>query len=506
MKNNKNEKALSTLKEKKEGKIKKAFNKFVDVLSKKWLVNGATTLMLIAIIIAIYLGVTMLLDKVTLPEIDLTTEKIYSLSDETKSKVGELDKEITITLINYSDYTTVTDLIKKYESINKKIEVVEIDDLTSRTDLMAKYTLSTDDSLIIIESEGRETTLTSSDLYTYDYSTYEEVDRSEEAITNAIFEVTTEKKAKIYFMDNHTMYPVAYFNTIIQTLEDDANEVDSVDLLAKGSVPEDCDCLVITTLKTDITEAEKNSIINYINNGGKLLLLCGANTLNVDLTNFNQVLDIYGITIEEGVIFEGKNSNMLSDYPDIIIEDVESNSTTKNMNMSLKAAFPDAAPIAITSDSEKLEELGVEYETLITTSSESFVRTNLNITSVGKTSADGEEKSYTIGVLATKEIDENKTSKLIIYSNELFVMDMQLNIGKYIYSMVDLYNNQDIVANAVAYLNEREDTITIRKNYDIVTFTYTDAQNKIVKSIIFGTPVIIIIIGIIVWIRRRRKQ
>lgn len=506
MKNNRTEKALSTFEEKEDGKIKKCFNKFVEFLSKKWLVNGATTILLVAIIIAIYLGVTMLLDKVTLPEIDLTSEKIYSLSDETKSKVGALDKDVTITLINYKDNSTVTDLIEKYKGLNKKIEIVEIDDLASRTDLMNKYSLSATDSLIVIASGEKETTLTSSDLVTYDYSTYEEVDRTEEAVTNAIVEVTSEEKPKIYFMSNHTMYPTSYFTTIMQTLKDDANEIDSVDLLTTGRVPEDCDCLVITTLKSDITESEKDYIINYINNGGKLLLLCGVNTLNVDLTNFNQVLAVYGVTIEDGVIFEGNTNNMLSDYPEIIIEDVESNSTTKNMNMNLKVAFIDAAPITVTSDEEKIEELGVEYETLLTTTSSSFVRTNLNINSTSKTSADGDVMSYKIGVLATKKIDDEKTSKLIIYSNELFVTDMQIQMGGYPYNVVNLYNNQDIVANAVAYLNEREDTITIRKNYDVVTFTYTDAQNNIVKAIIFGVPVLIIIIGILVWIARRKKQ
>lgn len=506
MKNNKTDKALANIEEKKDGKIKTAFSKFIEFLSKKWLVNGATTILLVAIIIAIYLGVTILLDKVTLPEFDFTSEKIYSLSDETKTKIGSIDKDVTITLINYKDNETVTSLVEKYKGLNKRVEMVEIDDLTLRSDLMNKYSLDTDDTLIIIASGDKETTLSQYDLYTFDYSTYEQIDTTEEAITNAIVDVTSEEKPKIYFMNNHTVYPTTYFSTIMQTLKDDANEADTVDLLAAGSVPEDCDCLIITTLKDDITEAERDSIINYINNGGELLLLCGANTLNVYLTNFNKVLDVYGIKIEEGVIFEGKNSNMLSGYPDIIIEEAQSNSTTKNMNMNLKVALIDAAPITVTDDSDKISELGVEYETLLTTTDSAFVRTNLNITSASRTSADGEAKTHTVGVLATKKISDDITSKLIVYSNELFAMDMPIQLGNYQYSTISLYNNQDIIANAVLYLNEREDTITIRKNYDVVTFTYTDAQNKIVMAIIFIVPIVIIIAGIVVWLIRRKKQ
>ena len=33
-------------------------------------------------------------------EIDCTTDKIYSLSDETRDKIGNIEKPVTITLIN----------------------------------------------------------------------------------------------------------------------------------------------------------------------------------------------------------------------------------------------------------------------------------------------------------------------------------------------------------------------------------------------------------------------
>ena len=69
-----------------------------------------------------------------------------------------------------------------------------------------------------------------------------------------------------------------------------------------------------------------------------------------------------------------------------------------------------------------------------------------------------------------------------------------------------LYNNYDVVLNSIAYLNEREDIITIRKDYDTVAYTATELQNNIVMAIIFIIPLVIIIIGIIVWQVRRRKK
>ena len=70
---------------------------------------------------------------------------------------------------------------------------------------------------------------------------------------------------------------------------------------------------------------------------------------------------------------------------------------------------------------------------------------------------------------------------------------------------VSLYNNSDMILNSVSFLNEREDTITIRKNSDEVTYTVSELQNNIIMAIIFTIPVLIIILGIVVWLRRRKK-
>ncbi len=495
-------------KEKKETKQKenteKSFQELGNSLKKKWLINGTKTIILVAIIIVIYIGVNILLEKIVLPEIDTTQNKIYSLSQETKDKLGNMDKDIDITLINFSNYTSIVSFVERYVELNNHIKMEKVDDLSARSDLMQKYSLDATDSLIIVKSGENEKTLTESNLYTYDYSTYEEIDTTEEAITNAIINVTTEEKPKIYFMSNHIGYDIQYFSTIMEKMRNESNDVETVDILANNGIPEDCDCLVITTLKEDLTEQEKDKIIEYIKNGGEMLLMCGPNIMNANLSNFQKVLDEYGITINNGVVFEGNTANMMSGYPDFIIEKTQSTSLTEKLNMEMNTCFVDAGKI--TFNEEKSEELGVEFEPIVTTSEKAFVRTNLNQTSPSKTSEDGEEETCNIAAMATKTIEEGKTSKLIIFGNELFAMDMQVQINGYNMLTVNLYNNKDLVLNSIAYLNERENTITIRKNYDKVKYTVTEQQNIIIMTIIFTLPFIIIIAGIVVWQVRRRKK
>ena len=261
VKKDENSKAVIKKEEdKKPGKVKRFFKKIGEILRKKWLVDGTKTLILVAIIVLLYIGVNILLEKVVLPEIDCTQDKMYSLSDESKDKLGNLDKEVTITLINYGSNTSFINFVERYTTINDNIKLERIDDLSSRTDLMNEYSLQTTDSLVLITCGDREKEVTENDMYTFDYSTYQSIDTTEEAITNAILDVTTEEKPKVYFMSNHLAYDVNYFSSIMRTLEDEANEVETIDLFANGGIPEDCDCLVISTLKEDITEQERYEV------------------------------------------------------------------------------------------------------------------------------------------------------------------------------------------------------------------------------------------------------
>ena len=96
---------------------------------------------------------------------------------------------------------------------------------------------------------------------------------------------------------------------------------------------------------------------------------------------------------------------------------------------------------------------------------------------------------------------------MIIYSNNVFITNLQIAISSQYYSYaLDFYNNEDLAINSVAYLTGRDNMITIRKDVEQTTYTVTQSQNVIILTIIFAIPIMIIIIGIIVWIYRRRKK
>ena len=262
---------------------------------------------------------------------------------------------------------------------------------------------------------------------------------------------------------------------------------------------------MITTLEKDITELERDKIIEYIKKGGKIMMLTSQNILEVDTPNFDQVLSQYGITIGYGAIFEQDSAKILQGMPECVITDANA-SFMSDIDMTMKMCFVDAGKIQF-ADEDKLTELGVEYETIAQTGEKSFVRTNFDINSYTRTDSDGEEGASIVGALVTKKISDDVKSELIIYSNEICASDMPLQIsGQYYTYAKDLYNNQDVILNSISHLIERTDTITIRKTGENESYTVTEQQDAIIKTIIFVVPVIIIGIGIVVWQVRRRKK
>ena len=147
-------------------KILNGFKKVITVIKKKWLVKTATTVLLMAIFVAIFVLITTGMKSLNLNPIDVTSEGVNSLTQETRNKLKNIDKEINIYLINYTENDSTYKLIMQYENINKNINV-ELVDINTRTDLAQKYSVSSNDSgVIVVEGNDKFKKLSSSDLYT----------------------------------------------------------------------------------------------------------------------------------------------------------------------------------------------------------------------------------------------------------------------------------------------------------------------------------------------------
>ena len=167
------------IKEKKEKDQKE--NKFLQIIKKKWLINGTTTLALVLIIILVFIALNMWMQSLELTPIDLSQEKLYTLTDESKEKVKNIDKDINLYFVGYTDSDSTVDLAKQYKKVNEKINAEAVD-ATTRPDLVEKYGVK---HIFITGSFAKKLYTKFSDLdLIIEMDNYDKIDEIEKYIAN----------------------------------------------------------------------------------------------------------------------------------------------------------------------------------------------------------------------------------------------------------------------------------------------------------------------------------
>lgn len=476
----------------------------------KFLRSLLITIIIMLLIVTVCAGINILLDKINISDIDITKEKLYTLSQESKDKVASVSKDTKIILYNMDDYSTVETFAELYSKENSHITYEKLTDASQRPDLEMKYGIGYGvDNLIVVENDERIKAVTTNDLYTTDYSTYESIDTTEQALTNAILDVNLEENPNVYFITNHVRYTSAY-ETAKELLKNEANKVQDLDLLVQGKVPEDCKVLVITTLKEDFTEYERDLITTYIENGGNVMIMTEPNYRKIDLTNFNAILSLYGASVSDGVIFEADSSRVINGYPNFLIPDVSSSmEITQYISSDGAVALMNCGKIT-TKSYDELADIGVVKNDIITTTGETFLRNDMSSNSATRIDSDEDAENSVVASVLTRYVGGKEPSNLVLFSSDFFASDLYVVLngsqGSAQKTGISFYNNKDLVINAVSYLTERTDNITIRKDTGVTLYTATEQQDKVIKIIITVLPIAIVLIGIIVWQKRKRQK
>ena len=486
--------------------------RLIEIIQKKWIKDSVLTLVLVVILIAIFILVNLLFMKLDIAPLDFTKQGLYTLSDESKEQIANVTQNVTMYFFGYDESSTAITLAKQYHDLNNKI-TVQIIDTSERPDLAAEYNVTTSSQLVAVQATERYKIIDSSDMYTYDSSTSQYVDITEQKLTNAILDVTIAKKPQIYFLTGHGEYGIddsSAMKTLATYIENDVNDVNKLDLLT-SDMPETCDVLAIANPTKDFTDLEKEKIQNYINAGGKIVwmqdpyMFTSGWTESTTYPNISKILSQFGISFSSGVVCEESSSNMIAGTPDLIIPNMTYNGIVKDLYTDGTVALLDSGKINTVSD-EELEKLGVTASPFLQSTDTSFYRENIN-SDISKKLDTDEEGPFVLAEILTKKIDDDTESTLVAYSNALFATNYTVQISGSIGTPISIRENKDIILNTIAYLSNREDSIRIRKDTGIVSFdAITEQENRFVLWIIFAIPIIIIIAGIVITIIRKRKK
>ena len=470
-------------------------------INKKTLKNGSYSVILSVIFVVIIVVVNLIVDAFpsTYTEIDVSDQQLFSIGDQTKDFLKELDKDVTIYQIaqSGSEDEVVSKLLKKYEEASDHIKV-ETKDPVVNPKFTSEYTDEevSSNSLIVV-CEDRSKVVDYNNIYesSMDYNTYSYTTSGfdgEGQITSAISYVTSDNLPVLYTLDGHGEKSLD--STLQEDIEKANMEIKSLNLLTEESVPEDADCLMINSPSTDISEEERDAIIEYLENGGKAMIFSDYTEGSMD--NFDAVLENYGVERVDGIVIEGDAQHYAMQMPYYLLPDVSSAEAVSDFSSQ---GYFVLAPYA--QGIRQLDNVRdtLTIESLLTTSDEAYSKTDLNTETLEKTDEDI-DGPFDIGVSITEKVDDDKTTQIVYYSTAN-LMDSQIN------QMV-AGGNEQMITESLNWMCSTDETSTISipsKSLEVSYLTVTAYDAAYWKICVMGLiPGVFLVVGFVVWLKRRK--
>lgn len=471
-------------------------------IDRKALKNGSFsmlyTVILVAVIVVINLIVGEIPEKYT--QIDVSSQKLYTISDETVKFLKELQQDVTIYHIvqNGNEDEILEKMLTRYEETSDHI-TVEKKDPVLYPNFISQYTQEqvSDNSLVVVNGE-KSKVISYNTLYetNYDYYTGSSSTTGfdgEGQIDSAISYVTSEDIPVVYTLQGHGELEIN--SSLTESLERANYQVENLNLLTEENVPENTGCLIISSPQTDISEEEAEKIISYLEKGGKAMIF--TDYTNVEMPNLKKVLENYGITIKDGVVLEEDTKHYIMQVPYYLVPDIESTELTEELVSDNRYIL---MPI-----SQGLQMLDSYRDTLtiepiLTTSEDAYIKTDVeNMNTFQKEDGD-ESGEFYLGVAVRERVDEENETQLVCYGSS---------------SLLDETTNQkvsggntELVLDTLGWMCENETPViqVASKNLSVSSLTIPEYDAGYWAAITCGIiPAAFLLAGTVIWFRRRKQ-
>lgn len=454
--------------------------------------GGAYSLALTAIVLAILVAVNVLFAALpsSLTRLDISATQLYSVTSNTKVVVNALDKDVTVYWIVQAgeENDIIENLLGKYESLSSHIDVVKKNPDAYPT-FAAQYTdEDVPNNSLIVECGSKYRYISYNDIYLtdIDYTTYSYVYSfdGEGALTSAIDYVVSDELPQVYLLTGHGESDLPdEFNA---QLEKENMELVSFSLLTVDTIPEEADTLMIYAPESDLSAEEVTMLENYLEDGGKLLVVSGA-TENGTLTNLRTLLSNHGVETTEGLVVDMDRNHYALGYPYVLLPDMVSDEVTDPL---LDEGYYAIVPLV-----QGMTVTGSEATALLTTSDGSYSKA----AGYAFTTYDKEEDDVD-GPFAAAVRVEIGDGELIWFSSGLF-----LEPG---YNAYSSGANLDLAMNALSALIGQREAVSIRsKSLSYNYLTISESSASMLKAWMIGVvPAAFVLMGVFTVIDRRRKR
>lgn len=474
-------------------------------------------------------------------EFDMTSNKKNSISEKNIEYIESVENQVDITVIgneenfanlvayyaqnyygvsisstaDYEYFEQTQTLISKYGEYNDNLKIKYVDqqstEYTAITTNYPSYQFIPGDIILecAIGENERTKILSFNDIYattesTSYYSTYYTLasNKLESALTGAIAYVTSTDTKKVALISGHSTnsYTEAYHSLLVSN---NYNITEISDTLI-SEISDEYDAIIISAPTIDFIGSELDAISEFLDNDGKLGkgLIFFADAASPYLPNLYAFLEQWGISIDEGILFETYSGNHITDTPTamgIYPVDLENDDITTNLTYAI-ADFNVPMKVCETATTERVA-------TALMQTLETTVIAPIGVASDwAEYTEDDMQQFDTVIQSVETALDSN--------NNQIKSYVMAFGSVEYVQSTWASYSdlcNQDIVIAATdraSHVGNTSITFTSKviENESFAS-SVTEGSRKVVNVVfMFTLPIVIAAIGILVFVKRRNAQ
>jgi ABC-type uncharacterized transport system involved in gliding motility auxiliary subunit len=438
----------------------------------------------ILVVVAVVVAVNVLADRFN-KSYDATSNKRYSLSQQTAKIVKGLKQGATITYFDQSSrFRQGKDLLDQYANLSPKVKVEYVDPDKNPTVAREAGIRSLGTAVVQIGTRKEEAK-----------------SMTEEGLTGAFIRDLKSTTRTVCFVHGSGEHQIdgsdrEGLSRFKDLLAKDNYETKPIDLLQKAEIPVDCTILVLAGPTRDYVQPEVDAIKKYVESGGRALILMDAplkmgRSEIADNAALASVLESWGVTLNKDLILDlnplgqivglGPQVALVTSYgSQPIVNDLKGTATGFPLSRSMEIKNADKTTL----------------EKLFDTSSTSLATSNLNSSEVNVNDPKNKKGPLTIAAAGTYNTGkENSQGRFVVIGSSSWIAN----------GFISFNGNNDLALNAVNWLSSDEDLISIRpKEREDRRITMTGAQLSWVRALSqFLLPAIVVVAGVGVWLKRR---
>ncbi len=423
-------------------------------------------------------------------KIDMTRNRIYALTEDTERIVSHLEKPVTLYMIESEqrpmskDTVEVVDRYQKASAGKIKVESVDISQsptFSKQFNGTANLTYGT----IVISCGDRFKTLNSSDFTSEKSKTY----TAENKMTNAILYVTSDETQKIYFTTGHSEKE---YGTMEMLLNQSYYTIDRLQLLT-SEIPSDAQVLICISPKTDFSAEEIEKLDQYLERGGKAQFYFDVGAGNLE--RLTAYLEEWGITLHNDYLYESDANHFYGSGQTAainIIPTVEDYLFTAGLSNNSLMIMPFSRSLSLQDQNVKK----ADVVPLLSTSEKAYARTDFSAEGFSEVAEGDQQGSYVMSAMAVREKNGTETDVMVSGSSQLLLNSLMEDNTS--------YANGDYFLNSIAWMSQLQDAVKIRaKSLVSDTLTLSVGTGIRFTVIIFVIALAALVLGIVIWARRR---